>query len=93
MTEINIFADRLIRRLEDVGSRYTRAFGPEDNSARVLDLTVGDVYSIAGRLRAVLSGEEDPGDSRYICGYLGCLRNREHLGAHQTTLTTAGKGR
>lgn len=84
--------DELLRRLahevRDHAGKYTRAYGREDNSARVLELTNADTYALGQRLLAVLDTGEDPGDSRYSCGWPSagrcrCLLPQGHSGLHR----------
>lgn len=63
---------RLAREVRDHAGQYTRAYGREDNSARVLELTNADTYALGQRMLAVLDTGEDPGDSRFLCGIGKC---------------------
>jgi len=73
---------RLARQVRDHSGTYTRAFGPEDNSARVLALTNEDTYSLGWRMIQVLETGEDPGDQRYLCGRGRCSQNKCHSAPH-----------
>jgi hypothetical protein len=77
---------RLAREVRDHAGAYTRAFGREDNSARVLELTNSDTYALGERMLAVLDTGSDPGDSRYICGFGSCALPKGHSAPHVSTL-------
>lgn len=72
----------LARALENIGTRYTRAFGAESNAERVLGLHAADEHAIAQRLRAVVATGEDPGDPRYLCMTINCSKGQQHSGEH-----------
>lgn len=75
-------ARRIQRELSMHGGKYTRMGGREDNSARVLELTESDIFAMGQRLKAILDDGVDPGDPRYACWTIGCVKHQSHSGDH-----------
>lgn len=83
MTDQDDLLRRLAREVRDHAGTYTRAYGREDNAARVLELTDGDTYMLGHRMLTVLDTGADPGDRRYLCGVADCGLSRGHSGIHE----------
>lgn len=77
---------RLGRQVRDASTAYTRAYGPEDNSLRVLGLLEMDTFVLGNRIIAVLVTGEDPGDQRYPCGFGACRLRQGHSAEHDPPL-------